>query len=269
MGWFTRGREAEKNSSLLERVRLGPIPQHVAIIMDGNGRWASQRNLPRPAGHRAGAEALRDVVEGSLEAGIGILTVYAFSTENWRRPKEEVSALLALLVEYIHRERNRLKEGGVRLVITGFTEDLSPEIQRELREAVEFCRDNQRLVLNLALNYGGRREILEAVRQIARLVRHGQLTPEGIDEGVFASHLLTAGLPDPDLLIRTGGENRLSNFLLWQLAYSELWMTPAFWPDFRRDDLFLALLDFQRRERRFGGLGTVGGNSFSRKGEQN
>lgn len=268
MIWFPWTKTVNSNRSLLERVKQGTIPQHVAIIMDGNGRWATRRGLPRTAGHRAGAEALRDVLEGCTEAGIGILTVYAFSTENWRRPAEEVLALMDLLVEYIHREGRELKDKGVRFTVTGFTDELSPHIQRELQETVALCRDNQGLLLNVALNYGGRREIATTARRLAEMVREGQLQPEDIDEEFFGQHLLTGGLPDPDLLIRTGGEWRLSNFLLWQLAYAELWVTPVLWPDFRRGHLFEAILDFQRRERKFGGLGSQDSQSFARKGEQ-
>ncbi len=230
-------------------------PKHIAIIMDGNGRWAALRGLTRAAGHRAGVESLREAVKTCSECGVQVLTVYAFSTENWKRPKGEVNALMRLLGEYLQREIPELRARNVRLRVMGGVERLPPSARRALQNAVESTKDSRGLVLNLALNYGGRWEIVEAARTIAREVGSGRLAPEDIDEGVFAAHLQTAGLPELDLLIRPSGEQRLSNFLLWQVAYSELWITPVLWPDFRRDHLLDAIGAYQRRERRFGGAG--------------
>ncbi|MBC7325152.1 MAG: isoprenyl transferase [Moorella sp. (in: Bacteria)] len=230
------------------------LPRHVAIIMDGNGRWAQQKGLPRTVGHRAGVESLRDIVKASVEWGIAILTVYAFSTENWKRPWEEVNALMNLLVEYLHRELAELKREGVEVRAIGRLEGLPPRAREELERARKETAGNKRLILNLALNYGGRAELVDACRQVARQVAAGQLRPEDIDEAVINSALYTGDLPDPDLLIRPSGEMRLSNFLLWQLAYTEFWLTEVLWPDFRREHLRQALLAYQRRERRFGGL---------------
>jgi undecaprenyl diphosphate synthase len=224
--------------------------------MDGNGRWARQRGLPRMAGHRAGVESLRDIVRACSEWGIGILTVYAFSTENWKRPQEEVAALMNLLVEYMRRELRELQQEGVQVRAIGRLEGLPGEAQAELRRARQETAANNRLILNLALNYGGRAELVDACRKIACQVASGALRPEAIDEAVLNAALYTAGLPDPELLIRPSGEMRLSNFLLWQLAYTELWVTDVYWPDFRREHLRQALLAYQRRDRRFGGVKT-------------
>ncbi len=229
-------------------------PKHIAIIMDGNGRWAASRGLTRAAGHRAGVESLREAVKTCSECGIQVLTVYAFSTENWKRPKGEVNALMRLLGEYLQREIPELRTRNVRLRVMGGLARLPLAARRALDNAVESTKDCLGLVLNLALNYGGRWEIVEATRNIAREVRNGSLAPEDISEEIFETHLQTAGLPELDLLIRPSGELRLSNFLLWQVAYSELWITPVLWPDFRRDHLLEAIGAYQRRERRFGGV---------------
>jgi undecaprenyl diphosphate synthase len=241
----------------LERIRLnGDVPAHIAVIMDGNGRWAQQRGLPRHLGHREGMKSVREVIEGAIEAGVEILTLFAFSTENWLRPVNEVSALMGLLQLYARKERAELRRQGVEVHVLG---DLD-RIDIATREAVEAIVDGTRggatLRLNLMISYGGREEILHAARVLAERVRDGSLTPEAIDEGVFADALFTRALPDPDLLVRTSGEHRVSNFMLWQLAYTELHISPVLWPDFDRNDLFEAILDYQRRDRRFGRIAT-------------
>lgn len=222
--------------------------------MDGNGRWATRRGLPRTAGHKAGVEALRNVVKACPDLGIEILTAYAFSTENWKRSKDEVDFLMFLLVDYCRREVHTLNENGVRINAIGRIDEL-PELQRdEIHRAMELTRKNSRLILNLAVNYGGQAELVDAVRAVAARVRAGELQPAEITEAVISQHLYTAGLPDPDLVIRTAGELRLSNFLLWQASYSELWVTDVPWPDFAREHLEQALRDFGKRERRFGAV---------------
>jgi len=230
------------------------LPTHLAIIMDGNGRWAQQRGMPRAAGHRAGAESLRGVVNVCGELGIRYLTVYAFSTENWKRPQEEIDALMGLLVEYIEKELDALKKNKVRIKAIGNIEQLPPSAYTRIKKAEEETAHNERLFLQIALNYGGRRDIIQAVQKIAADVVAGKLPIEQIDDGSFAGYLATNGLPDPDLLIRTAGEKRLSNYLLWECAYTEFWFTDVFWPDFRSVDLYQAIYDFQHRQRRFGGL---------------
>jgi undecaprenyl diphosphate synthase len=227
-----------------------PPPRHVAIIMDGNGRWARQRGLPRLAGHRAGTENIRRIVTECAEQQIACLTLYAFSSENWSRPAHEVAGLMHILGEYIDRETARLHEQGVRIRHLGRLGGLAAGLQRKIRAAVDLTQANTRLTLAVALNYGGRAEIVDAVRAI---VATG-IPLSAVNERCIAAHLATSDMPDPDLIIRTGGERRLSNFLIWQAAYSELWTTPIFWPDFGPDQLRHALLDYSRRERRFGGL---------------
>ncbi|RDV82429.1 isoprenyl transferase [Ammonifex thiophilus] len=239
---------------LLALIRPEALPRHVAVIMDGNGRWAAQRGLPRSAGHRAGIETLRRIVELCGELGIPILSAYAFSTENWRRPPEEVNFLMNLFIEYATREIEELRKKGVKVKVIGCRSELPPAVLAAAERLERETALGERLLLNLAVNYGARREIVDAVRAIARKVRAGELDPEEIDEDTVAAHLYTAGLPDPDLLIRPAGEMRVSNFLLWQLAYTELYVTPVFWPDFSREDFLQALVAYQRRERRFGGL---------------
>lgn len=247
--WMLTRREEQRILAELDPAR---IPRHVAIIMDGNGRWALRRGLRRTAGHRAGVKSLREAVRTCAKLGVEVLTVYAFSTENWQRPASEVQTLMDLLVEVLHQEIDELDEAGIRVRVIGRLEALPPEVVRQVRQAEERTRGNRHMILNVALNYGGRAEIVDAARRIAEEVRDGRLRLEAIDEALFARYLYTAGLPDPDLLIRTGGEYRVSNFLLWQLAYSELWVTPVFWPDFRRIHLLQAIVDYQRRHRRFG-----------------
>ena len=229
-----------------------PGPRHVGVIMDGNGRWAQRRGLPRTAGHKAGVEALRQVVKTAPELGIEVLTAYAFSTENWSRPRDEVDFLMFLLVEYCRREVAELNANGVRINAIGRLDDL-PKLQRdEIYRAMEVTRQNKGLVLNLAINYGGHAELVDAIQAIARKVAAGEVRPEEIDEAMVGQHLYTKGLPDLDLVIRTAGELRLSNFLLWQASYSEFWVTDVAWPDFSREHLEQAVSDFKRRERRFG-----------------
>lgn len=233
-----------------------PMPRHIAIIMDGNGRWAAARKLPRIAGHRRGAEAVRRTVEACRELGIDYLTLYAFSSENWKRPRTEVEDLMGLLRLYLRREVAELDENNVRLTVIGDRSRLAADILSLIDEAEEKTRDNTGMVLVLALNYGAQAEILGAVKEIAKAYRDGRVELDDITEEVFSKYLYTVELPDPDLLIRTSGEQRLSNFLLWQSAYSELVFTDVLWPDFDKDVLLKALADYGARERRYGGAGT-------------
>jgi undecaprenyl diphosphate synthase len=226
----------------------GQIPEHVAIIMDGNGRWAKKRGLPRAAGHKIGIESVRDIVETCSQLGIKFLTLYTFSTENWKRPKEEVSTLMRLLLKSLKKEINELNKNNVKLNAIGQFSSLPLAVQEELSEAMAKTRDNKGLVLNLALSYSGRWEIIEAVKQIIL----NKISADDIDESAFSSFLTTKDIPDPDLLIRTSGEVRVSNFLLWQIAYAEIFISEVFWPDFRRKNLYEAIKSFQKRERRFG-----------------
>ena len=238
---------------LLERLRAGgAVPRHVAIIMDGNGRWAKERHLPRTLGHREGMKAVRETVEGAIEAGIEALTLFAFSEENWRRPAVEIGALMGLLEEYIARETRELRANGVEVHVFGDLARLSQAARDAIDQLVAGTRGGTKLLLNLAISYSSRAEIARAARRLAEDVRQGRLALEDVDEEALGLRLYTAGLPDPDLLIRTSGELRLSNFLLWQLAYTELHITPVLWPDFTRRHLFEAVIDFQGRERRFG-----------------
>jgi undecaprenyl diphosphate synthase len=234
------------------RIRSDRIPRHVAVIMDGNGRWAEQRGLGRNEGHWAGIEAVRAVVRGAHELGIRVLTLYSFSIENWDRPKAEVEELMRILEHYLETELEETHRNGIRVRTIGRAELLPPGVRRRLDAAIEHTRDNREMTLVFALSYGGRQEIVDATRRILRDVEHGKLDPERLDEKTFAAYLYEPDLPDPDLLIRTGGESRVSNFLLWQLAYAELYSTPVMWPDFRKSHLVEAILDYQGRERRFG-----------------
>jgi undecaprenyl diphosphate synthase len=233
-------------------VEAGPLPAHIAVIMDGNGRWARDRGLTRVAGHREGIRSVRDVTEACAQIGVRHLTLYTFSTENWQRPPTEVIALMELLVRTIRREAAKLHQNGIRVRTLGDLERLPPRAQSEMREAMTLTEGNQRMDLTLALSYSGRWELTRAARRIVDDVQAGTLTPEGIDEAAIEARLDTAGLPDPDLLIRTGGERRVSNFLLWQIAYTELYLTDTRWPEFRRPQLYDAIRDFQGRDRRFG-----------------
>ncbi len=244
------GPEAEMAS----RLRSDRMPRHIAVIMDGNGRWAQKRYLPRVAGHRAGVETVRCVIEACARLEIEALTLYAFSVENWKRPKEEVDTLWSLLLRYLREELGRLRSNNVRLNIIGRIGGLPERVRSELDEAMISTASNTGLQLNVALNYGGRSEIIDAVNAALADARvSGE--PVELDESRFERYLYTAGMPDPDLLIRTSGEVRVSNFLLWQIAYTEIWVTEKFWPEFRETDLLAAILDYQNRERRFGGLG--------------
>jgi undecaprenyl diphosphate synthase len=234
----------------------GPVPRHVAIIMDGNGRWAQRRGLPRTAGHEAGAKSVRKVVRACGKLGVEALTLYSFSTENWSRPEEEVAALMGLLEHYLRTEVDELMDRGVRLRAIGQVERLPAMVQQLLASVTAATAGNNGLNLVIAVSYGSRAELADAVRQIAREVRDGSLDPEAVGEDTISDHLYTATLPDPDLLVRTSGEMRLSNFLLWQVAYSELYVTEVLWPDFREADLIEAFQVFARRQRRFGKTGS-------------
>ena len=236
--------------ALARQVNFDCLPRHVAVIMDGNGRWAAQRHLPRVEGHRAGIEAVRDVVETSARLGINVLTLYAFSVENWKRPVSEVSTLMSLLKRYLRLELNTLLRNNIRFNVIGRVQDLAADIRNELKMGEQKTASNSGMLFNIALNYGGRAEIVEA----ARALMAAGVSPDDVDEQRFAGFLYTAGQPDPDLLIRTSGEMRVSNFLLWQIAYAEIWVTDTLWPDFRKRDLFEAILAYQKRDRRYGGI---------------
>jgi undecaprenyl diphosphate synthase len=252
---LARGPREASGADLREQVRLraaGEIPKHIAVIMDGNGRWAKQRGLPRIAGHREGVESVRDCVEACGQLGVQYLTLYAFSTENWKRPQDEVSLLMRLLLTALRDETDRLHRNNVRLRTIGDSEAMPKEVQAELNDAAQRTAENTGLTLTLALSYSGRWEITRAMRAIARDVQAGTVRPDEITEQSITRYLATADTPDPDLLIRTSGELRLSNFLLWQLAYTEIYITPGYWPVFRRNDLYAAIDAYQNRERRFG-----------------
>jgi undecaprenyl diphosphate synthase len=241
------------SSDRLDRIHVsGDVPSHVAIIMDGNGRWAGERGLPRHLGHREGMKSVRAVIEASIEAGIDILTLFAFSTENWKRPAAEVTALMGLLQTYARKERDELRAQGVEVHVLGDLDRVDHATRSAVEAIAEGTRGGENLRLNLMISYGGREELLRAARLLAERVERGTMAAEDIDEGVLEDVLFTRGLPNPDLLIRTSGEHRISNFMLWQLAYTELHIAPVLWPDFDREDLFEAVLDYQRRERRFG-----------------
>src|SRR5215203_1973728 len=242
--------EGSAEQGLARQIDFSRLPRHVAVIMDGNGRWAAQRHLPRVEGHRAGIESVREVVEGSARLGVGVLTLYAFSVENWKRPVSEVSTLMMLLKRYLRLELNTLLRNNIRFRVIGRAGDLAADVRSELALGEEKTAGNTGMQFNIALNYGGRAEIVEAAK---RLIDAG-VRAEELDEERFAGFLYTAGQPDPDLLIRTSGEMRVSNFLLWQIAYSEIWVTETLWPDFRRRDLLEAVLAYQKRDRRYGGI---------------
>jgi len=242
-----------EEQALVRAIDFTRLPRHVAIIMDGNGRWAKLRRKPRVEGHRAGIDAVRDVVETSARMGLEVLTLYAFSVENWKRPKSEVSTLMSLLKRYLRMELDTLLKNNIRFQVIGRMEELPGDVQDELRRGMDRTRDRSGLLFNIALNYGGRAEIIDAVKRLVQdALARGDA--EAIDEARLASHLYTAGQPDPDLLIRTSGEMRISNFLLWQIAYAEIWVTDVLWPDFRRKHLLQAVAAFQKRERRYGGI---------------
>jgi len=247
LAWIPPGSPDE---TLARAVNFDQLPAHVAVIMDGNGRWASERHLPRVEGHRAGIASVRDVVESSARLGIEVLTLYAFSIENWKRPRAEVSTLMMLLKRYLRSELNTLLDNNIRFRVIGRQDELSRDVQDELEMGIERTSKNTGMLFNIALNYGGRAEIVDAAR---RAIASG-IDPADLDEQRFGDFLYTAGQPDPDLLIRTSGEMRVSNFLLWQIAYSEIWVTDTFWPDFRCRHLLEAILAYQKRDRRYGGI---------------
>jgi undecaprenyl diphosphate synthase len=247
LAWIPPGSPDE---SLARQVNFERLPAHVAIIMDGNGRWAAQRHLPRVEGHRAGIDSVRDIVETSARAGIGVLTLYAFSVENWKRPRAEINTLMMLLKRYLRLELNTLLSNNITFQVIGRPEELAPDVRRELEGGIKRTAANTGMRFNIALNYGGRAEIVDAAR---RAIAAG-LPAEQLDEQQFGQFMYTAGQPDPDLLIRTSGEMRVSNFLLWQIAYSEIWVTDTLWPDFRRRHLLEAIVAYQKRDRRYGGI---------------
>jgi undecaprenyl diphosphate synthase len=240
---------------LLEQLDARRLPQHVAIIMDGNGRWAERRHLPRVAGHRAGVRAAREIIETCARLKISALTLYAFSMENWRRPKTEIDFLMRLLRDYLRKELPAIQKNNIRLLVIGRAQQLPAAVARDIQEAMRSTAQNTGMKLVVALNYGGRAELVDAFNAILERIRQDGMPNFQADEQTIADHLYTAGLPDPDLLIRTSGEMRVSNFLLWQIAYAEIYVTETLWPDFNRARLLEALVDFQRRERRYGGLG--------------
>lgn len=235
-----------------DKIDKDRIPNHIAIIMDGNGRWAKKHGLLRALGHKSGVKAVKQVVEASVELGISYLTLYAFSTENWSRPKMEVNALMELMIDALNKEKVTFAKNNISLKTIGETSSLPKRCQRKLAEVVDATATNDGLNLILALSYGAKEEILQAVKSIAKQVEENKLTSENIDEEVFVKQLYTSDFPEPELMIRTSGEQRISNFLLWQLAYSELYFSPVLWPDFKKEDLFEAIVDYQNRERRFG-----------------
>ena len=247
LAWIPPGSPDE---ALARRVNFDQLPAHIAIIMDGNGRWAAERHLPRVEGHRAGIASVRDVVETSARLGVGVLTLYAFSVENWKRPRTEVNTLMTLLKRYLRLELSTLLKNDIRFRVIGRSDELPRDVQQELEAGIRRTEGNSGMIFNIALNYGGRAEIVDAAR---RAIAAG-VAPQDLDERRFGEFLYTAGQPDPDLLIRTSGEMRVSNFLLWQIAYAEIWVTETFWPDFRRRDLLEAVIAYQKRERRYGGI---------------
>ncbi len=245
-----------EESHLLQKINRDNIPEHVAFIMDGNGRWAQKRNLLRNEGHKQGVETLRQVVSSSNDLGFKIVTFYAFSTENWKRPSSEVDFLLNLPEMYLEKNLPELMENNVHITVIGDLEILPEATRAPIEKALEKTRENTGMILNLAINYGGRAEILMAARKLAEKANRGELNPDNIDEKIFEEQLYTSGFRDPDLLVRTSGEQRISNFLLWQLAYTELWYTSVYWPEFTRRHLIQAVLEYQRRQRRYGGIHT-------------
>jgi undecaprenyl diphosphate synthase len=248
-----RKTEKQSDEKLQESLKKsGQIPTHIAIIMDGNGRWARKRGLPRVAGHKRGVETVRDIVEACAQLGVKFLTLYTFSTENWKRPKDEVSTLMRLLLKSLKDRADELNENNIKLTTIGDVGALPEIVQKRLYEDMERTKDNKRMTLNLALSYSGRWELLEAIKSIGQKIQEGKLSPEEINEQLVSASLTTRNIPDPDLLIRTSGEFRVSNFLLWQIAYTEFFITDALWPDFSRKHLYEAIKNFQGRERRFG-----------------
>ncbi|CAN5353220.1 isoprenyl transferase [soil metagenome] len=261
---LTNNVQTESDKKLQKEIAdSGKIPTHIAIIMDGNGRWAQTKGNIRIYGHKAGVDSVRDITESCAELGVKYLTLYAFSTENWNRPSVEVNSLMKILVSSLKKEAQRLNENNIKFVTIGQIERLPEKCQRQISEVTELTKDNDRLQLCLALSYSGRWDITEAVKQLAEQVKNGDLNPEDINDDSISSHLSTAEVPDPDLIIRTSGEFRISNFLLWQLAYSELYITETYWPDFRRDELYEAIKSYQKRDRRYGKVKNGYSNSSS------
>jgi len=238
----------------MENTLKNNIPRHLAIIMDGNGRWAERRGLSRNEGHRAGMKKVEEILEACLDLGVEVLTLYAFSSQNWKRPQREVNFLMKEFERYIDEEMDELNRKGVQFRVIGRIQGLSPRLQKKIAKAMEQTKNNQKLIFNLAINYGGQEEIIDAAKELIKKVKDKVFSLGDIDVNLFGKHLYTKRLPYPDLLIRTSGEYRVSNFLLWQVAYTEFWFTPTFWPDFSRNELIQAINDYKRRERRFGGL---------------
>jgi undecaprenyl diphosphate synthase len=245
-------RKGSREDQLLNAIDPQRLPRHVAIIMDGNGRWAKTRSLPRVAGHRAGIASVREAVETAARLGLQVLTLYAFSVENWKRPRFEVATLMELLKEYLHRELENLVRNDIRFQVIGRMDELSGSVRAELKKGIQATQNNRGLLFNIALSYGGRTEIVDACQRMLEERMRGTARWTELTEEIFESYLYTAGQPDPDLLIRTSGELRISNFLLWQIAYAEIWVTETLWPDFRKKELFQAIVDYQKRERRYG-----------------
>ncbi len=250
--WFSSDNSSVDKKIQAELKSSCTLPLHIAVIMDGNGRWASSRGKTRIEGHAAGVDSVRDVVEACTELGIHVLTLFTFSTENWKRPKNEVSALMRLLVKVIGRETRKLHENNIRLNVIGDMDALPDKVRATMMKTMELTKNNTKLILNIALSYSGQWDIVQACQAIAFDIKAGRVCPESVDEQLFSSYLSTASMPDPELLIRTSGEFRISNFMLWQSAYSEIYFTNTYWPDFRRSQLYDAILEFQKRERRFG-----------------
>ena len=244
----------KKKDEVTNEIDFDRLPKHIGIIMDGNGRWAKRRGLPRSAGHKAGSETVKKIVREAARLGVKHMTVYAFSTENWKRPEQEVGTLMNLLLNYLRDAEKIMQGDNIQLRMIGSMDGLSPEIQAEINRVTELTKNNDGLIWNIALNYGGREEITHAAREIAKKAKSGEIAVDDIDENMLESHLYTAGQPEVDLLIRTSGEQRLSNFMLWQVSYAEFWYTDKHWPDFTEEDLRQAIIDFQHRGRRFGGV---------------
>ncbi len=250
-------------TNLIDKIEKSKLPKHIAIIMDGNGRWAKQRQQERVFGHENGVVAVKETVEAAAELGIKYLTLYAFSTENWNRPKEEVDALMSLLVKTINQETKTLNDNNIRLTAIGDLQSLEKETYDELMTAINETSNNSKMTLILALSYSSKWEITNAMKMIAEKIKNNEIQPDQINQELISSYLTTSNIPDPEMLIRTSGEYRISNFLLWQIAYSELYFTPKLWPDFRKEDLYLAILDYQSRERRFGLISEQLNNLFN------
>jgi len=249
------------SEELFEQIDLTRLPSHIAVIMDGNGRWAKKRSLPRVSGHRQGIKSVREIVETSARIGLKVLTLYAFSVENWKRPRTEVNTLMNLLREYLHKELQTLLKNNIRFEVIGRWHELPKAVADDLEWGRQKTKSNTGLLFNIALNYGGRTELVDAFRNILKEQSRNGNDPEALTEETISEHLYTSGMPDPDLLIRTSGELRISNFLLWQIAYAEIWVTDVLWPDFRKQHLYQAIIDYQKRERRYGGITKTVGHS--------